>query len=287
MSDYASLIDSISQSQAQKEVTANAALNAAWPAMMFARRDSTSSGLTWGYYGGRLNGANVGNGIVLLTASATNYIVVHRTTLAVSVATTTTNWNDTTTYGRAYQVTVGTSSPSDWQDVRLSTDGTGILFAAGLPPSGAAGGGLSGSYPNPSLVAAGANTQIQYNNSNAFAADSRLTFDATNKVAKGQFTVDSGGVNAQTGTTYTLAATDNGAVVTLSNASAITVTVPSGLGKGFSCICIQIGAGQVTFSASSTTLNGRNGLKTGGQHAAVTLIAYIADTFNVAGDTTT
>ena len=38
-------------------------------------------------------------------------------------------------------------------------------------------------------------------------------------------------------------ATDNGGVVTLSNASAITVTVPSGLGTGFSCICIQIGAG--------------------------------------------
>lgn len=135
---------------------------------------------------------------------------------------------------------------------------------------------------------AGSDSQIQYNNSGAFGGDSRLTFDDTNKVAKGQFTVDSGGVNAQTGTTYTLAATDNGAVVTLNNASSITVTVPSGLGKGFSCICIQIGAGQVTFSAGSgATLNAANGLKTANQHSAVSLISYVANTFNVAGDTAT
>ena len=133
MSDYTALLDTISASQSQKEVTANSALLAAWPAMMFAKRDSTSSGLTWGYYGGRLNGANVGNGTVLLTASATNYIVVNRNTLAVSVATTTTNWNDTATYGRAYQVTVGTSAPSDWSDVRQACDGTGILDTRFLP----------------------------------------------------------------------------------------------------------------------------------------------------------
>lgn len=134
---------------------------------------------------------------------------------------------------------------------------------------------------------AGSDSQIQYNNGGALGADSRFAFDDTNKVVSGQFTVDGSGVNAQTGTTYTLAATDNGGIVTLSNASAITVTVPSGLGKGFSVICIQIGAGQVTFSASGTTLNNKNGLKASGQHAAVSLIAYVANTFNVSGDTTT
>ena len=127
MADATALLDQISSSQAQKEVTANAALLAAWPAMMFAKRDSASSLLTWGYYGGRLNGASVGNGTLTLTASNTNYIVVNRSTLAVSVSTTTTNWNNTGTYGRAYQVTVGTSAPTDWDDVRLAGDGSGIL----------------------------------------------------------------------------------------------------------------------------------------------------------------
>jgi len=127
MSDYTALLDTISTSQSLKEVTANAALLAAWPAMMFAKRESTSSGLTWGYYGGRLNGASVGNGTVTLTASATNYVVVHRTTLAASVATTTTNWNNSGTYGRAYQVTVGASAPTNYLDVRRTADGNGIL----------------------------------------------------------------------------------------------------------------------------------------------------------------
>ena len=36
-------------------------------------------------------------------------------------------------------------------------------------------------------------------------------------------------VNAQTGTTYTLVADDNGKLVTLSNAAAIAVTIPSPL----------------------------------------------------------
>ena len=55
-------------------------------------------------------------------------------------------------------------------------------------------------------------------------------------------------LNAQTGTTYTLALTDNGRLVTLSNASAITVTVPTNASVAFSTGAIvnlqQIGAGQ-------------------------------------------
>jgi hypothetical protein len=95
------------------------------------------------------------------------------------------------------------------------------------------------------------------------------------------------GINPQTGTTYTLASTDNGKVVTCSNASAITVTVPSSLPVGFACTIIQLGAGQVTLSASGVTLNGKNGLKTSGQHARIGIIEYTTNVFNVAGDTAT
>lgn len=93
-------------------------------------------------------------------------------------------------------------------------------------------------------------------------------------------------VNAQTGTTYTLQASDNGKVVTCSNASAITVTVPSGLGAGFNCLVVQLGAGQVTFSPSSTTINNRQGhAKIAGQYGVATLVAYVANTFALGGDT--
>jgi len=64
-------------------------------------------------------------------------------------------------------------------------------------------------------------------------------------------------VNAQTGTTYTLVADDNGKLVTLSNAAAIAVTIPLTLPVGFRCVLQQIGAGAVTITATTAdTLNG-------------------------------
>ena len=62
--------------------------------------------------------------------------------------------------------------------------------------------------------------------------------------------------NAQTGTTYTIVASDHGKIITLSNASAITCTFPqqstTTLRQGFWCIIRQIGAGQVTLAAQGS-----------------------------------
>ena len=93
-------------------------------------------------------------------------------------------------------------------------------------------------------------------------------------------------INDQTGTAYTLLASDNGKVVVLDNGSAVTVTVPSGLGAGFNCSFVQKGAGQVTFSASSTTINNRQShTKINAQYGVASIVAYAADTFVLAGDT--
>jgi|TARA_Y100000033_G_scaffold643_1_gene615 hypothetical protein len=93
-------------------------------------------------------------------------------------------------------------------------------------------------------------------------------------------------INDQTGTAYTLLSSDNGKVVVLDNALAITVTVPSGLGAGFNCSFVQKGAGQVSFSASSTTINNRQShTKINAQYGVASLLAYAADTFVLAGDT--
>jgi hypothetical protein len=92
-------------------------------------------------------------------------------------------------------------------------------------------------------------------------------------------------INVQTGTSYTLVSGDNGKIITLNNASAITLTVPSGLGAGFNCLIVQLGAGAVTPTASSTTLHQRQSFtKTAGQYAVATLAAYVADTFVLGGD---
>lgn len=91
--------------------------------------------------------------------------------------------------------------------------------------------------------------------------------------------------NTQTGTTYTVQSSDNGKVITLNNAAAITVTVPA-LSAQFSCTFIQKGAGQVTFSASGTTINNAHSqTKTYGQYSAVTLYGLSSTSFVLAGDT--
>lgn len=117
-----------------------------------------------------------------------------------------------------------------------------------------------------------------------------LVYDGTNmqmqSTSGNTYVVPTAVVNDQTGTTYTLQASDNGKVITCSNASAITVTVPSGLGAGFNCMIIQKGAGQVIFSPSSSTVNNRQShTKIAGQYGVVSLIAYVADVFVLAGDT--
>lgn len=82
MSNSTITYDPIVQSQASKEVTANAMFDALSPASFFGRRASTSSGLTWGYYGGTMlvDGAltQIANGTLALTGSATNYVEINR-----------------------------------------------------------------------------------------------------------------------------------------------------------------------------------------------------------------
>ena len=92
-------------------------------------------------------------------------------------------------------------------------------------------------------------------------------------------------INAQTGTTYTLLSSDNNKTVTCSNAAAITVTVPAGLGSGFFCTVVQIGAGQVSFAASGTTVNSYSALTSiAGQYGAASLVAYSANVFALVGN---
>ena len=97
-----------------------------------------------------------------------------------------------------------------------------------------------------------------------------------------------GSVNVQTGTSYTLLSADSGRIITLNNASAITLTVPSGLGVGFNCTVIQKGAGVVTFTASGTTIvNRQSHTKTAGQHAVCGLFSDVDNNFYLTGDTAT
>lgn len=61
--------------------------------------------------------------------------------------------------------------------------------------------------------------------------------------------------NPQTGTTYTLQATDNLKLITLNNASPVTLTLPATLPAGWACFVENIGAGTATLNAGSATID--------------------------------
>jgi hypothetical protein len=98
------------------------------------------------------------------------------------------------------------------------------------------------------------------------------------------YAVSSSALNTQT-SSYTIQSSDNGRIIIVNSASAVNITVPSGLAVGFSCTIVQIGAGQVTMVASGTTLNSASGLKISTQHGALSVISYSSNVFNVAGNT--
>ena len=98
------------------------------------------------------------------------------------------------------------------------------------------------------------------------------------------------GFNAQTGTTYTLVAGDVNKLVTASNASAITVTVPPSVYSANDVINVQqIGAGQVTFAAGSGVTITSNGATSAApkirvQYSSCSIICSASNTFTIVGD---
>ena len=98
-------------------------------------------------------------------------------------------------------------------------------------------------------------------------------------------------LNAQTGTTYTLVAADaENKLVTLSNAGAITLTVPPSVFTAGQQINIaQIGAGQVTLAQGAGVTITSTGATASApkirvQYAAATIICTASNTFLVVGD---
>jgi hypothetical protein len=95
--------------------------------------------------------------------------------------------------------------------------------------------------------------------------------------------------NAQTGTTYTLVAADLGKLVTLSNAGAITLTVPPSVFTTGNIINIQqIGAGQVTFAqGAGVTITSTGATSTApkitSRYGAATVICTGSNTFTIIG----
>ena len=96
--------------------------------------------------------------------------------------------------------------------------------------------------------------------------------------------------DAETGTTYTLVAGNLNQLVTLNNASPITLTVPPSVFSAGDVINIaQIGAGQVTLSqGAGVTINSTGATATApklrARYSAASIICTASNTFLVVGD---
>lgn len=175
MSNSTTLLDTISSTQANKEVVVNALLDAASPATLWGRHASACSGLVWGFYGGQFAANAIANGTVTLTASATNYVYADNATGAVSAnttgvpsgkvplysivagATTVTSYTDL----RSYLPTAlgGTTNPYDMLMYSPgSPSGAAIMARVILPRAVTFPASLTGSYASATVAATAATT---------------------------------------------------------------------------------------------------------------------------------
>lgn len=170
--------------QAQAEVIVNESLEALQHIAVYGYKAATSSGLTWGYYGGAWGGFTVVTGTLTLTASATNYIVAARATGVISVSTTNTNYNDTTNYARIYQVVTGASSVTTVADARLGPFGA---LATGSGGGSFTGGTLTSPLneaPQVTLASA-ATVNIGAAGANSISISGTTTITAFDTIASG------------------------------------------------------------------------------------------------------
>lgn len=98
-----------------------------------------------------------------------------------------------------------------------------------------------------------------------------------------------GTVSTQSGTTYTLAATDCGTQIAFTNAAAVTVTIPAALTTGCNIAILQTtAAGQVTVTgtavAAATLHSGHSYTKTFGQWSIIGINIYTTGVAILTGD---
>jgi hypothetical protein len=97
--------------------------------------------------------------------------------------------------------------------------------------------------------------------------------------------------NAQTGTAYTLVLADAGKLVTLNNAAAVTLSIPTNASVAFPIgtriDLLQYGAGQVTIGGAGVTIRSSGSkLKLTGQYSGATLWKKGPDEWMLIGDIT-
>lgn len=118
--------------------------------------------------------------------------------------------------------------------------------------------------------------------SEAYVDGDILSADDVNDITEGVNDLAFGVFNAQTGTTYTLVLSDVAKVISLTNGSAITLTIPTNATVAFptgtQVLLYQGGAGQVTIGGAGVTIRSQGSrLKIGGQYGLAGLLKVGTD----------
>ena len=191
--------------------------------------------------------------------------------------------------------------------LNLQTSGEAQLHFDNITnkPTTLSGYGITDAVASNALITAGTGTKITYDEKGLVTSGENLIASDIPDLSGTYLPIDGGtmtgnlnadgtanlaGFNAaftvNTTTTYTLAASDNGKVVALNNASSITLYVPDNLPVGFNCLIMQTGVGKITFTGSgSTTLCNRYSFtRTSGRYAIATLIKIGGVSYVTSGD---
>ena len=215
------------------------------------------------------------NTILTHTGSGTTAWNAPATPTAITVADTT----DTSCSVALFESATGDLAPKSDGGLTYNA-GTGTLTATAFsgPLTGNVTGNASGTAATVTGAAQSAITSV----------GTLTSLTVTGAVTAGSVVAPLA-INAQTGTTYTFVAADAGKLVTASNGSAQTYTVPPNSGVAFdvgtAITVIGIGAGKVTLAqGSGVTINSKDSEKAiDGQHASVTIIKTATDTWQLIG----
>ena len=169
-------------------------------------------------------------------------------------------------------------------------------------PSVSGGGGDTYTFSSPLSESSGTvtlpkSTTLSYLN----VEDGADVTDATNILAAGGVTTDAtqtltnknyiNASNNRTGASYTAVLSDGGKVITMSNGSGNTFTIPANSSVGYevgtTLTIVQLGAGQTTIAINTDTLNSNNGTKISGQYGTATALKVTSTSWVLMGDLTT